>query len=80
MFKDRIGKFSIDRETIEDTPAIVQEILSTVIVVRAEYMWDTNAVEYTGLSHSFEANPPGTRPSRYMPQVKDGHFEKWVKE
>lgn len=79
LFSSRLGKFSIDREMLEDYPGLVQQILSTVIVVRAEYMFETGKLEYTGISHSFEALPYGQRASQYIPEIIDEQFNRWVK-
>lgn len=79
LFKDRMGKFGISIVMLEDYPGIVQEVLSTVIVVRAEHMWHTDAIEYVGISHSFEALPHGTLVPTYKPVIENNHFVKWEK-
>lgn len=79
LFKRRLGKFSFTRDFIEECPQIAQEILSTVIVVRAEMLYDRDAIEYVGLSHSFESLPCGVAAPHYTPWIKDGHFDSWTK-
>jgi len=81
LFSRRLGKFSIDRDYIDTNPGVVQQILSTVIVVRAEMMYHLDKVEYIGLSHSFEALPCGQVAPWYTPKIlSDGQFHSWVKE
>lgn len=79
LFSRRLGKFTIPRDIIEDTPALAQEILSTVIVVRAEMLWDRDALEYIGISHSFESLPCGARAPWYDYIMEQGRFGGWVK-
>ena len=81
LFSSRLGKFSIDRDYIDTHPGTVQQILSTVIVVRAEMMWDMDRIEYIGISHSFEALPWGSKTPWYTPKVDlNDCFQKWVKD
>lgn len=79
LFSRRLGNFTIDRSVIQDTPALAQEILSTVIVVRAEMRWDMDAIEYIGLSHSFESLPCGARAKQYEYVIEQGRFSGWNK-
>lgn len=78
LFSRRLGKFSIRTSLIEDTPGTVFEILSTVIVVRAEMRWDIGAIEYTGISHSFECLPCGRVVPEYEAMFEQGKFTGWV--
>ena len=81
LFSRRLGKFSIDRDYIDTHPDTVQQILSTVIVVRAEMMWDMDRIEYIGISHSFEALSCGGKTPWYLPKVDSNDcFQKWIKE
>ena len=78
LFKRRLGKFYIDTALIESSPGTVFEILSTVIVVRAEMRWDMDAIEYIGISHSFECLPCGRRVPEYKAIFEQGRFTGWV--
>ena len=78
LFKRRLGKFIISTSLIEDSPGTVFEILSTVIVVRAEMRWDIDAIEYIGISHSFECLPCGRKVPEYEAMFEQGRFMGWV--
>lgn len=53
MNKRQLGKFRLDVLRIEDNVDELCKIMATVIPVRAEYMYETNCIEYIALSHSF---------------------------
>jgi hypothetical protein len=80
LFKHKLGKFSIPSAMLEDYPGVVQEILSTVIPVRAEFMFENNNINYTAISHSFEALPCGNVVPWYTAYIENNRFVKWVKE
>lgn len=77
LFEKRHGRFTISRQLINEVPSIVQEILSTVIVLRAEYMLDRDCIEYSGLSHSFKPVTAGYQGGWYTPVSENGHFLYW---
>lgn len=77
----RLGRFTIDRETIERRPADALAMLAGCIVVRAELHW-TGHVEYTALCGAFDEVPEGSIPPLYLARLSrdlDGtpHFDRW---
>jgi hypothetical protein len=62
---NRIGRFTIDHEHIDDNPEIVRAIMGTLIVVRAESLFANSCIEYIALCDDFEAMDPGTMPPFY---------------
>jgi len=75
----KLGKFSIPRELIDYDPGLVFTIMSTVIPVRAEYMFENNSIEYVGICHNFEFMPLGEIVPRYKAYVENG-FVRWEKQ
>lgn len=53
MNKRNLGKFSIGRKLIDDHFDVVLEAMKDIVVVRAEYMYNSDAIEYTALSRNF---------------------------
>lgn len=75
----KLGKFTISIDLIENDPGIVFTIMSTVIPVRAEYMFENNAIEYVGICHNFEVISLGEIAPRYKAYVENG-FVRWEKQ
>lgn len=75
----QLGTFSIPEELIRKSPSTVFSILSTVIPVRAEYMYISGCIEYTAISHSFNKVQEGEIPSRYR-AIVNGQFIRWEKD
>lgn len=79
MSKDRrIGKFSINRHTLDECPEVARAVLRDVIVLRAEAMWDANRIEYVGVHPSFAVKPDGEIAPEYTAEIKtkgDGSVE-----
>jgi hypothetical protein len=48
-----VGKFSVSCTMIENDPDVVKQILSKMIIVRAESMYVTNTIEYTAIWDKF---------------------------
>lgn len=60
MFNDnRLGRFSIPVEVIDDEPELVQAIMGAMIVVRAELMWQSKSMCYEAISSEFAPVEPG---------------------
>ena len=59
MKAKRIGMFSVPRDWIEEHPQEVVEMFFNLnmIVIRAEMMYHTMAIEYTALSPVFDLCP-----------------------
>lgn len=65
MKSRRVGIFEIPIQSIHLMLEVVQRIMARVMVVRAEMLYDRNAIEYTALSNDFEEVPQGHIPPRY---------------
>lgn len=61
----RVGKFSISRDMIENGPELVKQILGKCVVVRAEMMFDRDAIEYIAFCDEFDEVYLGSRPPSY---------------
>jgi len=75
----KLGRFSIPKELIDHDLALVFTIMSTVIPVRAEYIFENNSIEYVGICHNFEFIPLGEIAPRYKPYIENG-FVRWEKQ
>lgn len=62
----RIGTFSIHESLIEQCPALVMEIMSHMIVLRAEHRWDFKAFDYVAYSPYFEKVEEGMKYPEYL--------------
>jgi len=51
--RDRKGIFVISRTLLEDCPDLVMKVMSKVIIFRAEFMFDKDAIEYHAVSPWF---------------------------
>ncbi|KKL89212.1 hypothetical protein LCGC14_1916960 [marine sediment metagenome] len=65
----RLGKFSITRDVIINTPALARKALQGCIVVRAENLWDGEAIEYTAIHPRFDPVPVGSMAPEYIIQI-----------
>ena len=61
----RFGNFSFDVGCIKHNPSGVQALMKDCIVVRAEHLMDSDALEYTALHPDFQPVPRGARAPRY---------------
>lgn len=77
LFERRLGKFYIPKTLIQDSPNTVLIVLGTIIVIRAEFMWSTDGIEYEGLSKYFEPVPLGQRVPEYECIFEQGRFMGW---
>lgn len=64
-FGRRIGRFTIGRTVIEDTPEVALAVMRKVIVVRAEMMYAADTVEYVALSPDFQVVEGGCSAPEY---------------
>jgi hypothetical protein len=63
----RLGRFSIRRDHINDNPGyVLQHQLSGMLVVRAEYLYWSNCIEYTAAHPSFDLLKECEEPPCYM--------------
>ena len=81
-FSARKGKFSLNYSLITKCPSLALDVLSTVLVVRAENDFMTDKITYWALSEHFETVEPGIQPPNYEALVsskEDGsHTVSWV--
>ena len=63
--KDRIGKFNITIDAIENNPLDVLIIMSNVIVIRVEGSYTTHTINYIGLSEHFDIVKKGEMIPKY---------------
>jgi hypothetical protein len=77
--KKKIGKFSIDGSLIEGTINNryigLSDILNKFIIIRAEYLYHINAVEYIAYSELFEEVPELSAVPIYEIELTLKHLE-----
>lgn len=61
----RFGNFSFDARCIRSNPKAIQALMKDCIVVRAEHLFDWDAIEYTALHPDFAPVEQGRRAPRY---------------
>ena len=66
MRNRQIGKFYINADLIDDAALLVRLIMANVIVVRAEFRYDRNAIEYIAISDQFEPIGQASEPKLYQ--------------
>jgi hypothetical protein len=69
--KNRVGKFEVEREVIDDYPEVVMQIMGQVIVLRAEFLLHKNAIEYIARSPHFEEGPEGMEAPSYDIEINE---------
>jgi single-stranded DNA-specific DHH superfamily exonuclease len=74
---DRIGRFEIDAETIDESPEVVRAVMATCIVIDASLMAHAKAVSYLALCDAFEPCGPGSVPPTY--DIEEGEIS-WAKQ
>lgn len=72
-----IGRFKIHKELIIKNPAVAFTVLSTVIPVRAEYMFEDDSIHYTAISHSFTRVEEGRIAPEYRVVVSNINMVHW---
>ena len=72
MNKRQLGKFRLDVRHIEDHSDTLWQVMGTVVPIRAEFMYDSNCIEYIALSHSFPVVGLGSQIPWYRAIIKDG--------
>ena len=75
----RLGKFSISIELLHTgNHFVLLQLFSNVIIVKAEQHFDTNIIEYLGISIDFEEVAEGAAAPYYTyvyEQNKGGHWK-----
>lgn len=68
-FMRRLGRFRISMEMIRESTAEVRLALSGMLIVRAEQMFESDAIEYVAASEYFEPVEQGCRAPEYTPRL-----------
>lgn len=71
----RKGHFSISRTLIKEEPEVVALAMSGMIVMRAECMLHTDAIEYWAMSEHFDEIELGEIVPEYLPEVEKVSLE-----
>lgn len=66
----RLGQFTITFDLIDRNPEIVREMMSDLIVVRAESMWHFRAIDYIAVGPPFEEVPEALRVPTYHAEIR----------
>lgn len=61
----RYGKFTIDAETLTAAPDVVRKVMGECIILRAEFRFTHNDIEYEAWCPAFEPSPLGAVPPIY---------------
>jgi len=69
IMKRRLGKFSIARKFIDDSPQLVQEIMSQCIILEAKYSPVHDTIEYLAICDQFQEVLEGHIPMVYIIKV-----------
>lgn len=80
LFDRKLGKFKLAKEVILKDPSLAFTILSTVIVIRAEYMFEDDSIHYTALNHNFDILGMGMIPPKYIATVEHGTMVQWERD
>jgi len=64
--RQRFGRFSIREEMLIACPDQVLALLKDMIIVRAEFMFDTRSIEYVGMHATFDVVPEGVMAPAYI--------------
>ncbi len=89
----RVGKFSIERYLIGDDPSTVHQMLANKVIVRAEVLYEMDAIEYHAYSDDFDEVENGQKIPEYVAEFSREHvsgdntdsvriinvFQRWVK-
>jgi hypothetical protein len=75
----RIGKFTIRKHDLDACAGWIQDLMARVIIVKAEFAFERDGIEYTAFCHEFEKIDLGQEAPRYLIAIKDDHFEGWSK-
>lgn len=71
----RLGRFRIAGVMLKNRPVDVLRVMGKCIVVRAEYLYEADAIEYTAISEHFAPLPEGfVVPTYRWVFQSDGHL------
>lgn len=71
----RLGRFKIDQRWIDADPDACVALLSGFLIVRAECLMYSNAIEYVAFSDQFDPVPEHEEPPFYLPEIKQEQNE-----
>lgn len=74
----RRGRFNVSKEFLNNPTSVIFQLFSNFIIVRAEYMYDTDSVEYIAVSKLFSPVEEGYETPDYKITIKeqdDGSYE-----
>ena len=74
----KLGKFTTSWDAIDHMPQVVRGVLSRMIVVRAEALYDMRAIEYTAICDDFDSVPLGQKPPFYEIEVSESITEYYI--
>ena len=74
---ERLGKFVIQKEHLDALPDWLQVLMARVIILRADFSFQEDGVEYTALSPEFDIGGINCSLRLYRPVVEDGRFLRW---
>lgn len=74
MNRQNIGNFMIRMDVVQSEPETLLGIMSKCIVVRAELLYEHDAIKYTAISDHFQEVPQGCRAPEYIWLSKDGEW------
>lgn len=78
---NRVGKFSIDVQTVRELPQTVQAIMGDCIIVRCEHLFPSDSFEYIAYSKMFEVVGKGSVINTYSIEIDyDTGDYKFIKE
>lgn len=63
--ENKIGTFTLQMDVLERYPEVVMQVMSKLIVVRAEFMFHSKEVEYMAYSNMFEHVTFGSKVPKY---------------
>lgn len=71
----RFGRFIICRKGIDDFSTNVKRIMGKCIIIRAQMLYECDAIEYYAISEHFDLLEPGTIPPTYEWHIdSDGYI------
>lgn len=73
----RVGRFVIDKASLDACADWIQEIMARIIVVRADFHFEKDGIEYVAFCHDFKKVDIGQETPRYVVTIENGRFLGW---
>ena len=70
-FSGNVGSFRISADLINENPKAVRAILGSVIVLKAEYNFTSDYVEYVATGDQFKKVSEGDQPCDYIATLNE---------